>query len=97
MVQESLLSTELNTGRGHHEHILLHSITPGGTLLPFSIEFLLPVTIVIIPDVLVTNLITKLYQSCLVAMASQTMQAGMTFSITGTPNPHVYTGAILEF
>ncbi len=46
------------------------------------------VTIVIIPDVLVTNLITKLYKSCLVAMASQTMLAGMKFSITGTPNSH---------
>ncbi len=48
-----------------------------------------PVTIVIIPDVLVTNLITKLYKACLVAMASQTMLAGMKFSITGTPNSHV--------
>ncbi len=52
------------------------------------IEFFLPGTIVIIP-VLVTNLITKLYQSCLVAMASQTMLAGMKFSTTGTPNSHV--------
>ncbi len=49
-----------------------------------SIEFFLPVTIVIIPDVLVT----KLYKPCLVAMASQTMLAGMKFSITGTPNSH---------
>ncbi len=54
-----------------------------------TIEFFLPVTIAIIPDVLVTNLITKLYQSCLVAMASQTMVAGMKFSTTGTPNSHV--------
>ena len=54
-----------------------------------AIEFCLPVTIVIIPEVLVTNLITKLYQSCLVAMTSQTMLAGMKFSITGTPNSHV--------
>ncbi len=46
------------------------------------IEFFLPVTIVIIPDVMVTNAITKLYQSCLVVMASQTMLAGMKFSIT---------------
>ncbi len=51
-----------------------------------SIELFLLVTIVIIPDVLVTNLITKLYSSCLVAMASHTMLAGMQFSITGTPN-----------
>ncbi len=55
----------------------------------FPIEFFLPVTIVIIPDVLVTNRITKLYQSCLVVMASQTMLARMKFSITGTPNSHV--------
>ena len=55
---------------------------------PAKIEFYLPVTIVIIPDVLVTNLITKLYKSCLVVMASQTMLAGMKYSITGTPNSH---------
>ena len=53
-----------------------------------AIEFYLPVTIVIIPDVLVTNPITMLYKSCLLAMASQTMLAGMEFSITGTPNSH---------
>ncbi len=33
----------------------------GITHLVTTIEFLLPVTIAIIPDVLVTNLITKLY------------------------------------
>ncbi len=53
-----------------------------------AIEFYLPVTVVIIPDVLVTNLITKLYQSCLVAMACKTILAGMKFSITGTQNSH---------
>ncbi len=37
---------------------------------------------------LVTQVITKLYQSCLVAMASQTMVAGRKFSINGTPNSH---------
>ncbi len=56
---------------------------------PSAVKFPLPVTIAIIPDVLVTNLITKLYQSCLVVMTSQTMQAGMKFSITGTQNSHV--------
>ncbi len=40
------------------------------------IKFFLLVTIVIIPDVLLTNLITKPYQSCLVV-------------ITGTQNSHV--------
>ena len=53
-----------------------------------AIEFFLLVTIVIIPDVLVTNLITKLYLSCLVVMACQTMLAGMKFFITGTQNSH---------
>ncbi len=53
-----------------------------------TIKFFLPVAIVIIPDVLVTNLITKLYESRLAAIASHTMLAGMKFSITGTPNSH---------
>ena len=53
----------------------------------FTIEFFLPVTIVIIPDVLVTN-ITKLYQSCLVVMTCQTMLAGMKLSMSGTQNSH---------
>ncbi len=57
--------------------------------MPLTIEFFLAVTIVIIPDVLVTNLITKLSQSCLVTMASQIMLAGMKFSITGTPDSNV--------
>ncbi len=57
-------------------------------MLSTAIEFYLPVTIVIIPDMLVTNLITKLYQSCLDAMASQTMLAGMKFFINGTQNSH---------
>ncbi len=56
-----------------------------------SIEFELLVTIVIIPDVLVTHLIAKLYKSCLIAMASQTMLAGMKFSINGTPNSHEWS------
>ncbi len=47
---------------------------------------ILPVTIVIVPDVLATNLIKKLYQSCLFVMACLTMLAGMKFSITGTQN-----------
>ncbi len=51
--------------------------------------FYLNVTIVIIPDVFVTNLITKLSKPCLVVMACQTMLAGMKFSITGTPNSHL--------
>ncbi len=37
---------------------------------------------------LVTNLITKLYSSCLFAMASQTILAGMKFATTGTRNSH---------
>ncbi len=41
-----------------------------------------------IPDVLVTNIITKLYESCLVVMASQTILTGMKFTITGTHNSH---------
>ena len=49
--------------------------------LTASIKFFLPLTIIIISDVLVTNLITKLYKSCLVAMSFQTMLAGMKFSI----------------
>ncbi len=57
-----------------------------------SIEFYLPVTIVIIPDVLVTNLITKLSKSCLVVMTCQTMLAGMKVSITGTQNSHAVDG-----
>ncbi len=59
------------------------------SFLDQTIEFYLPVTIVIIPDVLVTNLITKLYQSCLLVMTCQTMLAGMKFSINGTQNSHV--------
>ncbi len=58
------------------------------TIRDLTIEFFLPVTIVIIPDVLVTNLITKLYKSCLIVMTFQTMLAGMNFSITGTQNSH---------
>ncbi len=54
-----------------------------------TIEFYLPVTIVIIPDVLVTNLITKLSKPCLVVMTFQTMLAGMKVSINGTQNSHV--------
>ncbi len=72
--------------------LLLISIYPYWLVLIGHLIFidqLIPVTIVIIPDVLVINLITKLYQSCLVVMASQTMLAGMKFSITGTPNSHV--------
>ena len=49
-----------------------------------AIKFFLPVIIVIIPNVLVTNLITELYEPRLVVNASQTMLAGMKFSITGT-------------
>ncbi len=56
--------------------------------MPPAIEFYLPVTIVIIPDVLVTNLITKLSKPCLVVMINQTMLAGMKVSITGTQNSH---------
>ena len=52
------------------------------------IEFYLPITIVVIPDVLVTNLITKLSKSCLVVMTCQTMLAGMKVSVTGTQNSH---------
>ncbi len=40
-----------------------------------TIEFYLPVIIVIIPDMLVTNLITKLSKPCLVVMICQTMLA----------------------
>ncbi len=39
----------------------LKKYAPGFPHLAVSIEFSLPVTIVIIPDVLVTNLITRLY------------------------------------
>ena len=49
-----------------------------------TIEFYLPVTIVIIPDVLVANLITKLSKPCLLVMTCQTMLTGMKVSITGT-------------
>ncbi len=55
-----------------------------------AIKFFLPVIIVIIPNVLVTNLITELYEPRLVVNASQTMLAGMKFSMTGTPNSHEY-------
>ncbi len=52
------------------------------------IEFYFPVTIAIIPDMLVTNLITKLSKSCLVVMACQTILAGMKVFINGTQNSH---------
>ncbi len=45
--------------------------------------------IVIIPDVLVTNLITKICKPCLVVMACQTMLDGMKVFITGEQNSHV--------
>ena len=54
-----------------------------------TIEFCLPVTIVIIPDMLVTILITKLSIPCLDVMTCQTRLAGMKVSITGTQNSHV--------
>ena len=47
-----------------------------------TIEFLLPVTIVIILDVLVKNLITKLSD------ISDHAEVLMKFSIIGTPNSH---------
>ncbi len=53
------------------------------------IKFYLPVTIVIIPDMLVTNIITNLPKSCLVVMTYQTMLAGMKVPITGTQKSHV--------
>ncbi len=52
------------------------------------IEFYLPVTIGIITDVLVTNIITNLCKTCLAVMVSVTMLAGMKVSITGTQNSH---------
>ncbi len=66
----------------------------GSLSLRVMIKFLLHVSIVIIPDVLMTNPITKLYQSCLVAMESQTILAGMMFSITGTQNSHACLNSI---
>ncbi len=53
-----------------------------------SIKFILPVTSVIIRDVLVTNLITKLCYSCLVATACWIMLARMKSSITETRISH---------
>ena len=47
-------------------------------------------SIVITPDELVKNIITKLYKSCLVVMAYQTMLAEMKFSITKAQNSHEY-------
>ena len=55
-----------------------------------TIEFFFPVTIVIIPDVFVTNLITKCCEACLIVMAFQTMLAGMMFHISERQNSHGY-------
>ncbi len=53
------------------------------------IKFFLPVTIAVIPDVLVTNLITQIYLTCLVVMTCQTTFAGVKSSITDTQNSQV--------
>ena len=53
-----------------------------------AIEFYIPITIVIIPDVLVANLITKLSKPCLIVMTCHTILAGMKVTITGTQNSH---------
>ncbi len=52
------------------------------------IEFYLIITFVIIPDVLVTNLITKPYLIMFVCDGISDLLAEMKFSITGTPNSY---------
>ncbi len=83
--------------KGFTPEVVLWSVTNGYDLQGgIQSNSFSPVTFVIIPDVLVKHLITKLCLSSLYAMAYQTMLAGMMVSITGTEIPHGFSRYVFQ-
>ena len=78
-----------NTSKKGNGHLCIYNFYfPTSWHHSLTIEFYLPVTFVVIPDMLVINLTTKPSEPCLVVMTWQTMVAEMKVSITGTQNSH---------
>ncbi len=67
----------------------MYALASNKILNGITVELFFPVTIVVIPDKMVTNLITNLYWLCLVAMLFHITLPGMKFSISGTQNYRV--------
>ena len=89
--------TKMWSKKGYTPEAVLWSVTNGYDLQSgIQSNSFSPVTFVIIPDVLVKHLITKLCLSSLYAMAYQTMLAGMMVSITGTI-PHGLSKQVYGF